>query len=327
MFLKPNHMIVMDTNERYRLGAHKSVALKHDDLLRLKDVGVEYVTEYYTWWKQEPKLGQYDWSECDELVSRVTGAGLKCVLLGWNIPLQCAPDCWYGQTETGDLLKEQLSYWCGEAQWYAEDFYRKVIERYSSENCMVAMSEYLTGECCLNNVPSYFDECARQSFKEKYDREPGVSFRETDEWLRQGVVDHYLSTQEVFVGQHDEIWEDLQWLIARQSHANGNYAQPDVQKACRERWPDAQYTLVQYTYFAHGPEYFAYIADLMKRGITLITEAQYCDGILRGSPQWAMDQGASGQIVSPLHPFVDAERLEDWMVDAVKVAVDAWRAR
>lgn len=327
MFLKPNQLIVMDTNERYHLGNHPSVALSVDNLRRLRDVGVEYVTEYFTWDLAEPEMGRMNWDECDELVGRVAKAGLNCILCGWNVPLQCAPNDWYAKSPEGHVFKEILSYWNEDAQSYARGFYSQLVSRYKSPYVLVAMCEYLTGECCLHNHPSYFDAAAMKDHQERYGVRPNIQTQDTQEWLCDAVVNHYLDTQSVLVGQHNEIWEDLQWLIARQSSHNGNSSQPCIEECCRDRWPGANYVLCQYTYFAHGEEYFAYIRDLMKKGITLIVEAQYCDGLTKGSPQWAMQHGASGQIVSPLHPFVDKTKLEDWMVEAIASGARQWRDR
>ena len=326
MFYDNNTMIVMDTNERYKLGNRPSVSLKHDDLLKLKDAGVKCVTEYFTWHTQEPRFGEMHWEECDELVSRVTGAGLKCILCGWNVPLQCAPTEWYSRIQNGGPVKEVLSYWNEDAQAYARAFYQKVVDRYKSDSCMVAMCEYLCGECCLHNQPSFYDVAALASHKSLYGRSPDINTSQTQEWLANAVVKHYVDTQEVLISQHNEIVEDLQLAIAWQSKSNGNFAQPQIIDACRTKWPDANYVLIQYTYFMHGEQYFQYIRDLKAKGITLVVEAQYCDGLVHGSTSWAIQHDAQGQIVAPMHPFTELVKLDQWMIDAIASASKQWHA-
>ena len=313
----------MDLNSTMSIGSSPATPLKLDDLKRIKDAGVNYCSQYYRWDTIERAMGQYDWNNTDEIVDKVLKAGMKCVLFGWHVPLQCAPEDWYARTQSGYPIREVLSYWNEEAQAYSRDFYSKVIQRYGSDNCLAAMSEYLCGECCLHNIPSYYDRAAIQDYERQYG---GITNEEnTKKWLQDAVVKHYLDTQEVFIHQHNEIWEELQWLIATQSVANGNFAQPEIQKACRERWPDVNYILLQYTYFMHGEPYFSYIRDLMKNKITLIVEADYCTGLKNGTTAIAIQHGASGQIVAPLHPFAGVTNMSEWMFDAIEKAATEFR--
>jgi hypothetical protein len=316
-FFNKNSMVIMDLSPMMSIGSAPAIPLKLDDLLRLKDAGIDYCTQYLRWDMIEKPMGQYNWAATDEMVNKTSKAGMKCILFGGSVPLQCAPEDWYSRIQANYPIGEVLSYWNDEAQAYLRNFYYKVIDRYGSDTCLVAMSEYLCGECCLHNIPSFYDRAALQDYAKTYGGIPDINNGNTRKWLQDAVVKHYLDTQEVFVPQHNEIWEQLQWLISTQSVANGNFAQPQVQAACLERWPDVNYVLLQYTYFMHGEPYFAYIRNLMKNKITLIVEAQYCIGLKNGTTAIAIEHGASGQIVAPLHPFTGQNIVDDWMFDVI----------
>jgi hypothetical protein len=325
-FFSKNSMVVMDLNPMMAsIGNLPLIPIKIDDLKRIKDAGVNYCTQYCRWDAIERQMGQYNWAATDVLVDRVSQSGMKCILFGYHVPLQCAPTDWYSRIQSGQPIGEVLSYWNEEAQAYARNFYYKLVDRYGSDTCLVAMSEYLSGECCLHNIPSFYDQAALQDYAKTYRGVPDINNENTKKWLQDAVVKHYLDTQEVLVPQHNEIWEELQWLIATQSLANGNFAQPEVQKACLERWPDVNYVLLQYTYFMHGEPYFAYIRNLIKNKINLIVEAQYVTGLKNGTTPIAIQHGASGQIVAPLHPFTGQRELEPWMYEVIEKAATEFR--
>lgn len=329
-FLQPDdYLLLMDTNDRRPFYGFPLIPCKHDDLLRLKDAGIKTVVEYFGWDLAEKKMGEIDWEECDELIGRVTGAGLRCVLSGYNEPLQCAPVDWYAKFRSGRPCLSILSFWNEDAQAYAREFYAKVVERYQAADVQVVMCEYLTGESALHNQPCYYDKAAVDDYRHWFGpkAEPEIETQDTRDWLSDQVVKHFVATQQVLKDQHGEVWEDLQWLIAQQSPHNGNSAQPCIQTCCHQAMPDTRYVLIQYTYFAHGSVYFDYVKQLRQDvPIDLIVEAQYCDGLVKGSPSWAIEHQAIGQIVAPLHPFKQKLKLEDWMVDAIRGAVLHWQA-
>jgi hypothetical protein len=323
-----DHILIMNINPQIPFFHFRVVDLKEDELKVLRQAGATVVCEYLWWQQLEPRKGVYEWEQSDRMVERARRANLKIVLNAWSVPPTWFPDDWYASFAPRDTLcRDILSLWHREAQAYMRGFMNQLVARYSGPDVLVVLSEYLTGESILHNCPCFYDAAALADYKQCYGtgRRPEITELDTLEWLRRSVVQHYLDAQSVLVEQHNEVWDALQWLIARQSWANGNYAQPDLLAAYRQRWPTANIVLIQYTYFAHGPEYFSYIQDLRKRlGLHLIVEAQYCEGLQRGSAAWAREQGANGQIVAPLHPFTGHTCLEPWMAEAIQQAASAW---
>lgn len=329
-------MILMNCNDKCGAWGLKWISLKQSDLRRIRDqCGVTVVEEQIYWNQVEKKRGSYDWSISDRQVNRVLGAGMKLIMC---VPMAIPgglPNEWYWKGKGGGINKSGLSYWNADAQAYQRAFVERVIERYSGPGISFIYHGFLGGESAMWNNPVFFDDAALADFKQKYGGTPEAADSTADppfalspntkEWLRDGVVSHHLFIQEPFMKQHNEVWDNLQPNIALQSEANGNYAQYDIHQAYKETWPDVEHWLLMYTYWNNGPWSAEQIDRLVEDfDCKVIVEANYCES-LPGTTELALDKGFFGQIVCPLHPFRNHARMEPWMYDAIKQAVNLWK--
>jgi hypothetical protein len=345
MFLKPDeHMIVMNTNAASGLHGMDWIDLTTRDLTRLREeCGITVAHEYLYWNLIEVGKGQYDWGLADRQVKRCLDAGMRLIICSPISVPDSLDESLYAATFNGAPFKQILSFWNPVAREYQRNFLQTLIQRYGSSDVTIVYTGFL-GEHYLWNTPVYYDKAARDSYRQMYGvdlpspRNDNTLSPEVEEWLAQGVVDHCLAMHEITVGQHNEVWDTTQHGIGIQSPHNGVYARPRVLEAYQRRWPDATRWLLQYTYWGHGPGNAAIVDDLLERyDCKTIVEAHYCKG-LAGDPSTATHATEGGihrknperwcgQVVCPLHPFGDEKQLRQWMMDAMRNAVDIWRAR
>jgi len=343
-FLKPtDSMILMNSNADIGGYGLTWYSMDTPELIRLRDeCGFTVVEEQIFWHDVERLVGQYNWILPDKQVERVKRAGMKLILCAPDSVPSCLPPEWYLRYVGDTTSRNYLSIWNKEAQEYERNFLQEVIKRYGGADVSVIFHGFLGGESALENTATWFDHAALKDFEQKFGAgarpvdytpsgrqyDPGELAEPTKTWLRDAVVARHVFIQEAFVGQHNELWCDLQLLIAWQSQSNGNFAQPWIHKAYRERWPDAEQWLLLYTYWGNGPDNAVYVDKLRADfGCKVIVEANYCEG-LRDQPSTvpaAIAKGFQGQIVCPLHPFRGHATNEPWMIEIMKRANDQWK--
>jgi len=347
MFLNDDeHMIVMNTNAEAKAYNMPWIDLTTDDLRRLREeCGITVAHEYLYWNTIEKGKGQYDWGLADRQVKRCLDAGMRLIICSPASVPAGLEKAWYCAHFNGAPYKQILSFWNPAAREYQRDFLRTLIQRYGSSDVTIMHTGFL-GEYYLWNDPVYYDVAARADFKQKYgtdlpnNRGKMVLSPQVEEWLSQGVVDHYLAMNEITVGQHGEVWDATQAGIAAQSPNNGVYARSAVMAAYKEHFPDADRFLLQYTYWAHGPgNAIGVDALLEEHDFQMIVEAEYCRGLkaldlntateaIKGGIHHKNPARWRGMVICPLHPMGgDNKTLEPWMMDGMKRAVKTWRTR
>ena len=353
MFLQPDdHMIVQDSNA-FAVWWNEVRDLRVDELKRLnQECGVK-TAHVMCHWNRVETAGEYDWTLIDEVVNRFRAGGMKMLM---QIPVSPPQDLenldWYGQGRDGEPYRGLLSFWNMEARQYTENFIKDAIAHYDS-NDINFIHAGLISEHYLWNAPVYLDTAAAQRFQWKYDDDiqnhiGGITTvtRQLREFLRDGVIDHYLAMQRTLVGQHNEIWDHTQWVIALQSEHNGSFARPDLYAAYQREFPDAQRMMMASTYFSHGEGNAHVVNDLLRMyDAKVIVEAQYPAGLRvdpgngKSTTDWAIAGGLLpdygnperwiGQCVSLFNTFGDTEGFEelpDWKFEVVKAANDKWAA-
>lgn len=345
-FFRPqDKMILMNSNED--MGGY-GLPFKSMDtplLIRMRDeCGISIVEEQIYWHDIEKGIGQYDWTLPDKQVKRVRDAGLRLLLCAPVTVPTCLPVDWYWKTKEGYVGYFGLSFWKDEAQQYELEFIKKVIERYSDSETHVIYHGFLGGECIMPNHPSFYDDAALANFRARYGANTAPNYgpphtpeypqersfaldERTTEWLRDAVIKHHLLIQEPFKAQFNEVWDDAQPMIAKQSEANGNSAQYALHKAYTEKWPDVEQWLLMYTYFGNG-EWSASEIERLRDDFNckVIVEANYCEGLWSPPPTvvTAIEKKFQGQIVCPLHPFRGHTEMEPKMMAVIKWANDLW---
>lgn len=290
------------------------IELTDDELKELVDVGCSAIINYAYWCK--------GWEDADRFVAQADRVGLKSILATPMGPDTGLPDRCYAHSKQGAPIRSVMSIWDPEAKERLKAHIQAMKERYP--DTLVVYHDYLGGESVLHNVPSFYDPAALASYQELYPgQRPDIHTQETIEWLRDSVVAHFLSVDEVLVDQ-GSLWNALQWCIAQQSMANGNFAQEDILRAEDERWPGVEQVLLQYTHFAHNEPYPSLVNKWMNEfDLTVIVEAQYCAGLERTTPV-AIERGFHGQIICPLHPWANVERVTQEQLDQISASKELW---
>lgn len=319
MFLCPDEYLLVMNLPEHQKAPGQCIPLPDDELRRLRDVGVQTVINYSHWNVTDSQEG---WGYVDALVKQARRLGLKCILATPNwYPLNL-PDAWFARLRQGRRIREVLSIWNRDAMSALTRHLEEVIRRYGGPGVLVTYAGYLGGECVLHNAPCFYDEAALASCG----GEPDIETEETQEWLKQSVVEHFMEVDGVLVTQHNSVWNALQWLIAQQSKANGNFAQEDILRAEFETWPEAERVLLQYTYYAHREPYPTLVKQWKQEfGLSVIVEAQYCVGLETTTPL-AIEWGFRGQIVCPLHPWAGVKSVGQEQVDQVARSHRLWES-
>jgi hypothetical protein len=327
-------------------GIMKGIPVDPDNLLRLRDAGIQTAVKYLDWGAIETKKGKYDWSASDAYVEKMHNAGMKVLLCTYISPPAFFPDEWYTHFAGGrdpavpaypnDAFgKPQkintLSLWHAEAQAYSDAFIRKAIKHYSSDDTQLYNAQLTVGETMYHNEPAWFEDVALQAFKDysHQDRQPFPNDPITEEWLRKTYLDTLIRQQQIFQEQgFGELWSSTHRLIAYFSGLYGNGCKwiDDMYEAYLSNFPTSQLNVIQYTYFPHGSSYWQMeLNDMRLYGINIWGGAEYCEGLTPHTPI-ALAQGLRGLIISPIHPFTGHPQLEPWMVDAISTANGQFKA-
>jgi hypothetical protein len=313
-FLEPDdYMVVMNLPAFQRIPG-QCIELSDDELRALKSVGCKTVINYLYWAR--------GWQDADRYVAQAERVGMKCVLATPMGPRPGLPENCYARSKGDGVISSVMSIWSDEAKGFLIEHLAEAMERYP--DALIVYHDYLGGESVLHNVPSFYDRAALASYHDIYpDTNPDIATSETVEWLRDSVVKHFLAVDRELFHQ-GSIWNALQWCIAQQSMANGNFAQEDVLRAERKAWPDAEIVLLQYTHFAHNEPYPSLVNKWMTDfNLKVIVEAQYCEGLERTAPV-AIERGFHGQIVCPLHPWAGVERVGQLELAQIAAAHRLW---
>jgi len=308
--------------------------LTDDELRQLRDVGIRVVINYAYWRVIEAEGYGY----VDAAIEQLQKLGMRCILGSYIEPPQDLPEQYYCRYQNGSPgLSEQgfkaLSLWNLDARAAMLKHYEDLIARYGGPDVLVMHSGIDMGEIVLPHTPSFYDDSALVSHGLEVGGVPNIARGKTQAWLRRGVLEHFLTIDELLLTQHDEVWQALHpWLdwARRPRGANGNFAQEDILRTEFERWPNASRTLLQYTYFHHYKPVrnnvpYKKLIDLWKRNYNprIIVEANYCKGLKSTTPE-AISKGFAGQIVGVVHPWSKTDHLEQWQVEAIAKSVRRW---
>lgn len=342
MFLgNDEHVIVMNTSD-----PAWGVPLTTEDFKRLKgECGINVIHDYADWSKTERGVaGSRNWTYVDRIVQDVRDAGMKLILYSpITVPGRLKPEL-YGRYINGRVYREVLSFWSMESRSLQTSWLQALIDRYSGDDVTIAYAG-LIGEHYLWNSPVYLDSAARATWQNTFGSGENMKAHaaaktmspQLEQFLTDGVVDHLCAMQDVLVKQHGEVWDTTQLNIGSQSHHNAVFARPAVMAAYKERYPNADRFLLQYTYWAHGHPNAVVVDSLLEdHGFQMIVEAEYCEGLKAKDHNTATEAVKGGHfhknphlwrgmIICPLHLFREHKTLEPWMMDAMKRAVDTWR--
>jgi hypothetical protein len=298
-----------------------------DERKRLREAGIQTALEYPCFYVVEPQMGTYDFSSIENILELNRGAEMKTI---FSVPNpyfpSWLPDEWKGKHESGNLNHSMVSFWHKEGIQHMKDYIQMMIDRYLAPDVMFIWAEQDTGESAF---PSYFfyEECAKQDFIEKYgNSEFKYGAPDVMKWMEDKTVDHFVEMQEIFYPQYHEVWNNLQWLINLRNPASLNYLQARIFQAFKDRFPDVNIVLLQYTYWdsSHTAECHNYVDNLKRTyDCDVIVEAMFCRGLPETAPK-TMVKGYQGQILCPTHPHTKEQKLEDWMVDNIRSATKLW---
>ena len=346
MFLKQDdYLVLQQTNADATAGwGIPCRDMTVDEMKKLHEYcGINTVFEW-AYWSMVEKSGQYDWSIVDRKIDQCRKAGMRMIMATPISPPQDLTNLdLYGRGLNGIEYRYLLSFWNPEAMEYTRKFVQALLDRHAGPDINFMMGDLIM-ESYLWNAPVYLDRAATEAFRNRYDddirhhaRGQVTVTKELREFLRDGVIDYHLFIQDLLIGQHNEIWDHSQWIIALQSQHNAVFARPDVYGAYRKRWPDVDIMMMASTYWKHGDQNAQRVNDILSMyDARILVEAGYCEGLRNGTPDRAIKGGVyeltaepdrwQGQVVGPIHPLGDGNReIEPWMYDIMKQTVEKWR--
>lgn len=335
-FMKPDEFfLLMNYNPMMSVDRGLYVVLSQKDRVRLREAGIRTAIEYPEWNAIEPSQGQYDFTSIDKMLELNRNAGMKTILcIPGSVPPDWMPDDWFARYSIslgGSPMRQLLSFWDVKAQEYQDRYIKMIIAKYSADDVQCIFSSLACGESVLPSEPAFYDVSAKFDFVGRCRTDvTSLDIRSlvTKEWLRQKAVEHFTDKQALFVNQHNEVWNMLQWLIGHWSEASVNYAQPQILGSFRSTYPNAKIVLLQYTYYdpAHPIENDVYVDDLMRTyNCDVIVEAHFCSELAETTPK-SIAKGFRGQIICPLHPQNGEKVLQPWMLKAIYEANELWKA-
>lgn len=339
MFLGPDeHLIVMNLPPGIPTQFGPSSSMTEEELTKLRDVGVRVIFNYDFWRTSAADNYAY----LDETVQLHQRLGMRSLITSYQDPPQDLPDAYYCKHQDGspgcsENGKKTLSIFNIDARAALLDHYDELIARYGGPDVLVIHSGADSGEIVLPHKPAFYDTAALISHQLEVGGVPNIATVRTQTWLRRGVLEHFLTIDELLITQHNEIWQALHpWLdwARKPRGANGNFAQEDILKVEADLWPTAARTLLQYTYFHHykpvrnNVPYKKLIAMWQQQyNLRIVVEADYCKGLETTTPE-SVSKGFVGQLVGVVHPWAGGrDRMEQWQLDAVAKSVRRWDER
>lgn len=308
--------------------SEREYVLTVEDRKRLRDVGIQTVSEQPAWCVVEPSKGAYNFTYLDDLISRNRQAGLKTIfsICGWRLPYWI-PNEWRARREDGIYEVEMLSLWNEEAQEYSDRYYRLLYDKYDDPDVMFIFSEYQGGEGALPPTSCFYDWAALDSYRDRFGSSatPALNDPDTMWWLGGQIIRHFVRKSKILYSRYKEVWNMQQFLMDKWTKAFGNFVQTDILKAYRKLFPDGNVVLLQYTYYddSHGEDNVQHV-DMLRdiSGCEVIVEAMFCKGLSITTPK-AIAKGFRGQIIRPVHE-PGATKLEDWMVENIRASYNQW---
>ena len=337
LFMAHNYTRDSDDNKPLAYPPTKPYVLDLQDRIRLYDAGIRTASEQPAWHTLEPKKGEYNFDYLDDIIKLNREAGLKSLVQihGWRIPAWM-PKEWRAQTKEGVYEGQMISMWNKEAQEYGDNYYRMLDDRYMDQpDVAFYFGEWQGGEGAMRNTHCYYDWAALEDYKKIYGSSavPDLSTPETTQWLGDTIIEHFLQRGALLYPKYHEIWNMMQYIMTYEQtskgsfgdKAFGNFVHTDIIKAYRESFPEACIVLCQGTYYddSHGQDNVDFV-DMLRytHDCEVIVEAMYCRGLATTTPK-AIAQEFRGQLVQPAFEE-GATKLEDWMVDAIRVSHQLW---
>ena len=316
-----------------------------DDLKALVDVGVRTAVGFsWDWDMIEKGFGQYDWSSLDEYIESRNRAGMKVWLLWFQKGATWFPREWYVQVEKptmtrpsdewsvkaeGRIMVGVISPWHAEAWAYVLDSYRRVKERYSSDQVMVCNGWLTCGETVLLNELACFDPAALACLKD----ETGIVVPKRgdpvlERWLKAHYVRLMADIQKILVETpHREIYIALHPMIKRlyNSYGNGCDWIPEILAGYKELDP----ALINHVYYTWAQWPYLWGEQNQWRdqyGEAVFGGAEYCEGLGHTTPT-AIAQGHRGQFIGPCDfRYGRHAAVTPWMQEQIKKSTNLWRA-
>ena len=298
------------------------------DRKRLREVGIKTAHEQPPWWSIEPSKGNYDFSCIDDILHKNREADMKTLfyVAGWALP-SWMPNEWRAKTIEGNYEKEQLSMWNEEAQQYSDKHFQMLYDKYSDPDILWIFGDYQGGEGAYPPTWCLYDAAAVDDYRKTFGTSamPEPLHPDTMKWFGDKIIQHFVRKSSILYPRYCEVWNMQQYLMDTWTKAFGNFVHLDILKEYRRLWPDGNIVLLQATYYdsAHKADNVVFV-DMLRDTVNceVIVEAMFCKGLPTTTPK-AIAQGFRGQLVMPAFEE-GATRLEDWMVNNIKVSHDLW---
>lgn len=321
-------IILMDMEPEAGITSGPNVSL--DGLKRLRDAGIKTGIKYVYWNKNEPSKNIFVWNDIDAWAERYHEAGMKLMLSTYTAPALWAHDDWRAMSGPGIYRPGSLSIWNPEAMEASDNFMRKVCKTYNSEDILAFCGWLTNGETVYYNEPSWYDPFAMEAYHKwaGADAKPKKEDPTTEAWLKQSYTEHMVRIQKIFADTpHKEIWTAAHLVIASYTNLYGNGCNwtEDYYVAYKNNIPGVTINVIQYTYHPHGAPYLNKIKAIIKRhGIKVWGGAEYCEGLPVSTPT-ALETGARGLLISPIHTFTGHKTIEPWMTEAIAKSINIFK--
>ena len=336
-FMKENEFLLLMVNNEERwdelwVNPKREYTLTIDDRRRLRDAGIQTVSEQPAWKAIEPVKGEYNFGYLDGLIHRNREAGLKT---SFGVPYvhnpAWMPNEWKPQGKNGECDTQVLSFWNEEAQEYLDNYLKLLMDHYPDEDIDFRFEEYQGGEGAYPPTPSFYDPPALEDYKRVYGSSavPELTDPDTLDWFGKKIIEHFVRISKLFYPRYKEVWNDMQRLMDTEgphgTKAFGNFVHKDILQEYRRLWPDGSIVLLQYTYYdaAHKEDNVQFVDMLREEvGCEVIVEAMFCSGLATTTPK-AIAHGFRGQVVRPaIQP--DMKSLPEHEVSAIRDSHNLW---
>lgn len=329
-FMLPDeHILLMNYNSSITIDATHMLTV--DERSKLNELGIRTAIEYPRWRCVEPEKGKYNFSILDNIIRLNRESCTKTIfsVCGSELP-EWMPSEWFAKQKDGKVRREVLSLWNRKAQDYKFSFYEKLIDKFSAPDVLFVLGEYMEGEAILPCEPSFYDDAALDNYK-YWDKTslPDINNPDTKLWLDHTAINYFIELQDLFVKQHNEIWNMQQWLMNKWSRATINFVQPKLMKIYRDTFPSANIMLLQYTYYdeSHPQENVDWVKNIQQISqCETIVEAHFCAGLKETTPK-AIAEGFKGQILCPVHSMSGNRKMEHWMYGEIKKSLELWNTK
>jgi hypothetical protein len=219
-----------------------------------------------------------------------------------------------------------ISPWNAEAMAYVYGLYSDMGYRFFTAHSMVINAWLTDGETLFPNEICIFDECARAAYQQVYGQAPGLSVSNDLEFLKNTQINLFLSLQRTLAmyNVHHEIWTALHPALSGYA-GNGCAYATDMLAAFTQTTPCGQINHL-YCTWTQWENYYPQMMGLRQAfGERVYGGAEYAEGVVAQTEK-AIKVGIDGLLIGPCHPFTGHTRIEPWMVENIKKAMDLWKA-